>query len=100
VGDRLDLRHVEFLGFWCVALSTLEHAVAHELLEHTQGAGLMQTTFVATHGGHAARTTKGGAAFFGFIAQTIVCNFGDFFFAHARILLKRKGHPKVPLELP
>lgn len=35
VGDRLELRHLESLGFWGVALSTLEHAVAHELFEHT-----------------------------------------------------------------
>jgi len=59
VGDRLELRHLESLGFWGVALSALEHAVAHELLEHAQGARLVQAAFVATHGGHAAGTAKG-----------------------------------------
>ena len=59
MGDRLELRQFESLGFWGVALSTLEHAVAHELFEYAQGTGLMEAAFVATHGGHAAGTAKG-----------------------------------------
>lgn len=59
MGDRLNVWHLESLSFRCVALSTLEHAVAHELLEHAQGARLVQAAFVATHGGHAAGPAKG-----------------------------------------
>ena len=59
MGDRLEVWHVAFLGFWGVALSALEHAVAHELFEYAQGTGLMEAAFVATHGGHAAGPAKG-----------------------------------------
>ena len=59
MGDRLELWHVESLSFWGVALSTLEHAVAHEFFEHSQSTWLVEAALVATHGSHAAGTAKG-----------------------------------------
>lgn len=59
MGDRLDVWHLESLSFGCVALSALEHAVSHKLLEHAQSTRLVQAAFVATHRGHAAGPAKG-----------------------------------------
>ena len=72
-----------------LAVSAHKHALIEYALEAAQCTRLVQPAFVAAQAGPSTRSSKGAAAFFGFVSETIARNFCGFVSTHFYLLLPK-----------